>query len=94
MNLNHGTATINFHAYKVTPKSRYDAGAVKLDGKETPVKVTCAKHNKFPAYTYLEVDGQLYYAQGDLRGAELTTPVAKQEAAPQEAVPATKGKGK
>lgn len=74
MILNHGSNAISFHSYSVTPKSRFDTGTVKVDGTDQPVKVTCAKHAKFPAYTYLVVDGQLYYAKGDLRGAELTTP--------------------
>ena len=73
MNFKNGDATVKFHSYKITPKSKFDTGTVKVDGAEQPVKVTCAKHAKFPAYTYLTIDNQLYYAQGDLRGAELAT---------------------
>ena len=76
MLLKSGDLAVKFHSYKIVPKSKFDTGTVKLDGADAPVKVTCANHAKFPAYTYLEVDGQLYYAKGDLRNLELTTPVA------------------
>ena len=81
MLMKNGEATVQFHSYKHSPKARFDAGKMTVDGKEQNVKVTCAKHAKFPPYTYIEMDGQLYYASGDLRGATLTTvkPEAKKE---------------
>lgn len=73
MLLKNGEATVQFHTYKHEPKARFDAGTIKIDKKEVPVKVTCAKHAKFPPYTYVTIDNQLFYAAGDLRGAELGT---------------------
>jgi len=73
MLMKNGDATLKFYAYKHDPKSKFDTGTVTVDGAETAVKVTCAKHAKFPAYTYLLQDGQLFYAAGDLRGAALAT---------------------
>lgn len=82
MLMKNGTTTVKFHAYKLDPKSRFDAGTVKVDGKEQSVKVTTAKHAKFPPYTYIRQDGQLFYAKGDLRGAALETIKEEKAATP------------
>lgn len=77
-----GAATIKAYAYKIEPKSRFDAGNVKLNGQDTPVKVTTANHTKFPPYTYFRLDGALYYAKGDLRGHDLQ--IVKEQPAAEE----------
>lgn len=80
MNIAGADKPVSLHAYKHEPKTRHHAGEVTLDGKKVPVKVTCRGHAKFPAYTYLTIDGQLYYAQGDHAGATVT--LAKDAAQP------------
>lgn len=65
---------VQLHAYKVMPKSRFVAGEVTVDGKKMEAKITCRGHAKFPPYTYLTLDGQLYYIKGDLDKATLAKP--------------------
>lgn len=91
------------HEYKLEPKTKFTPGTIKLDGKDVNVKVTGVGHKKFPAYTYATIDGQLYYAKGDYRGAELTLkgaaptteePKKEEEKKPEGAKPLMQPQGK
>lgn len=66
-------ATLKTYAYTAFPKTRFEAGTIKLDEKDVPVRVTCVGHAKFPTYTYWMDGEQVTYAKGDLRTMEFAT---------------------
>jgi hypothetical protein len=71
-----GDATMTLRSYNVWPKrgNQPDGFTVKVDGKSLPTDdVRKTGGGKFPVYTYLKLDGKIYYFQHDTaKDAELS----------------------
>jgi hypothetical protein len=69
MNLKHGDTVLRLKSYPIFPKRGNGEAdyTVSVDGKTLPASdVRRTGGGKFPVYTYLKLDGKVFYVAADL----------------------------